>query len=151
MLNNRIPPPLVLLATLIAMWGIAAFTVRIDIDPYLRYGLAGFFFVVALAFAGPAVAAFRRAGTTINPVHIDQASMLVTSGVFAWTRNPMYVGMSWLLLAWAFCLSAPWSLAGLFFFVLFITRFQIMPEERAMERNFGAAYEDYKARVRRWL
>jgi protein-S-isoprenylcysteine O-methyltransferase Ste14 len=56
-----------------------------------------------------------------------------------------------LLLSWAVHLATPWSIVGPLFFVLYITRLQIVPEERAMAARFGADYLDYKKRVRRWL
>jgi protein-S-isoprenylcysteine O-methyltransferase Ste14 len=95
--------------------------------------------------------AFRRAGTTPDPVHVDRASTLVTTGVYAWTRNPMYVGLTLLLCAWACVLAAPWTAAGPPLFAAYITRFQILPEERALSERFGEAYAAYLRRVRRWI
>ena len=89
--------------------------------------------------------------TPLDPVHIDRASTLVTSGVYRVTRNPMYLGLTVLLLAWAVFLAAPWTLLGPVVFALFISRFQIAPEEHAMREKFGVQYEAYAARVRRWL
>jgi protein-S-isoprenylcysteine O-methyltransferase Ste14 len=81
-----------------------------------------------------------------------QAASMVTSGVYRFTRNPMYLGMFCLLAAWAAWLGrlAP-LLAGLPAFVLYMNRFQIRPEERALEQRFGAAFREYAARVRRWI
>jgi protein-S-isoprenylcysteine O-methyltransferase Ste14 len=95
--------------------------------------------------------ALHRAHTTVNPVHVDQASSIVTNGVYRLTRNPMYVGLALLLTAWAIWLAVPWAFAGPALFGLYIYRFQILPEERAMEAKFGAEYLAYKQRVRRWL
>jgi protein-S-isoprenylcysteine O-methyltransferase Ste14 len=63
----------------------------------------------------------------------------------------MYVGMALLLLAWAVYLSALLSFAGPVIFILYITRFQIQPEERALQGIFGEEFAAYAARVRRWL
>ena len=63
----------------------------------------------------------------------------------------MYVGLASLLVAWAIYLAAPLTLLGPLAFVLYITRFQIIPDERALSRIFGRSYDDYRARVRRWL
>lgn len=63
----------------------------------------------------------------------------------------MYVGMCFLLLAWAVHLSALLPLAGPILFILYMTRFQIKPEERILTKLFGQEYVDYTARVRRWL
>jgi len=150
-LENRIPPPLVMLIVAAAMWGASLQTAPLSINGSLHYGLIAVFFLIAALFGAPAVRAFRRSQTTIDPVHIERASALVTSGIYRLTRNPMYVAMTSLLLSWAAWLATPWSLIGPVFFVLFITRFQILPEERAMTANFGAAYRDYQGRVRRWV
>lgn len=75
----------------------------------------------------------------------------MTSGVYRWSRNPMYVGLTSLLLAWAVWLSAPAVLLGPIVFVLFIIRFQILPEERVMSEKFAPAYTGYQQSVRRWL
>jgi protein-S-isoprenylcysteine O-methyltransferase Ste14 len=107
--------------------------------------------LVALGDQASAIRAFRRANTTVNPVHVERASALVTSGRFARTRNPMYVAMALLLAAWAAWLCQPAPLLGPLVFVLFIARFQIIPEERALAAIFGADYAAYKNRVPRWL
>jgi protein-S-isoprenylcysteine O-methyltransferase Ste14 len=84
-------------------------------------------------------------------VDIEAASTLVTGGVFRYTRNPMYVALTALLLAWTAWLAAPWAAFCPVAFALFITRFQIIPEERVLRAKFGRAYEDYAQRVRRWI
>jgi protein-S-isoprenylcysteine O-methyltransferase Ste14 len=150
MLENRIPPPLAFLATAALMWLLARMTTVIIVPPWPRYLIAALPLIGAL-IAPWAILAFRKAMTTVDPVHIERAATLVTTGPFAITRNPMYLGLTLLLLAWAVILSAPWTLLGPVAFVLLITRFQIIPEERAMLAKFGAAYEEYRRRVRRWI
>jgi len=97
------------------------------------------------------VVSFRRAKTTVNPLRPEASAALVSTGVYSFTRNPMYLGMALVLFAWAAYLSSIWSLVGPVLFALYITRFQIVPEERALERLFGASFAEYKKRVRRWL
>jgi len=63
----------------------------------------------------------------------------------------MYVGLALQLLAWASYLANPLAMVGVPALVLYLTRFQIIPEERILARLFGAAYGAYRARVRRWL
>jgi len=63
----------------------------------------------------------------------------------------MYVGLLCVLVAWAVFLSSAWALLGPVAFVLYITRFQIEPEERALAKLFASEYTDYQAKVRRWL
>lgn len=150
-LENRIPPPLIFLAIAVAMGVVAQVLPPSDLAGTTSLALAIALFLLA-GFAGPpAIARFRRAGTTINPVEIERASVLVTDGIYRWTRNPMYLSMAALLGAIAAYTAQPWLLLGPVIFVLFITRFQILPEERAMQARFGEAYSAYRARVRRWL
>jgi protein-S-isoprenylcysteine O-methyltransferase Ste14 len=108
-------------------------------------------FLLAGIFAFPAVRAFRRARTTVDPVHVDRASAVVTGGIYRVTRNPMYVGLTLLLVAWALWLGGWWVWAGPVALLLWLDRFQIRPEEKAMEARFGEEYLRYKAQVRRWL
>ena len=94
---------------------------------------------------------FARHKTTINPLDPNQSSLVVSSGVFRFTRNPMYLGMLLILLAWADYLDNFMAFGGALFFILYITRFQIQPEERILLSNFSQEYQNYLNSVRRWL
>ena len=107
--------------------------------------------LVGVSLDGIALLHFLRSRTTINPLKPDSVSALVTGGVYRLTRNPMYLGLATLLLAWAIYLGNLAALAGLPLFILYMNRFQIAPEERALEARFGPEYRLYRARVRRWL
>jgi protein-S-isoprenylcysteine O-methyltransferase Ste14 len=150
-LDNRIPPPLVTLATGLIMGGAAAFLPATAMPAIVRFGVLGGVLLVGGIFGARAFAAFGRARTTINPVNIEAASTLVTTGIYSVSRNPMYVGLTALLVALALALSNAWLLLGPLFFVVFTTRFQIIPEERAMLAKFGTDFVAYRQRVRRWL
>lgn len=150
-LDNKIPPPIICLIVAIAMWLTARSSATIDLSNMLRFMLAMPFGVLGIALAALGFRAFGAAETTVNPVKIETASSLVTTGVFRYTRNPMYLGLTSLLVGWAIYLAAPLTLLGPVAFVLYITRFQIIPEERALRRIFGELYDEYCARVRRWL
>jgi len=111
---------------------------------------------VALIVLGIGVAAwglrsFARAGTTPNPVHPGRATRLVTSGPYAFTRNPMYVGDAIALLGVAVWSGSGLSLLALAAFIAFIDRSQIATEEKALLGIFGDEYAAYRKRVRRWL
>ncbi len=121
------------------------------VTPLLRTGLALAAVLASVVFMGPALRAFVQAGTTVDPVNIDRASVLVTDGIYRMTRNPMYVAMALWLVAWALWLGGALVWAGPVFLVLWLDLFQIRPEERAMAAQFGAPYLAYKSRVRRWL
>ena len=94
---------------------------------------------------------FRRSRTTVNPLHPERASSVVTSGIYRYTRNPMYVGIVLVLLGCFVAFGALSGLAGLPIFIAYMNRFQITPEEHALQAKFGREYTDYQARVRRWV
>ena len=150
-LEARIPPPLVALLVAIGMWALApALPVPGETTTErLVAALACVLLGAVTSLAG--VVEFRRSRTTVNPLKPETASSLVNGGVYRLTRNPMYVGFLFVLLGWAVWLWAPWPWLGLPLFKLFLTRFQIVPEERAMEKLFGNAYREYRNQVRRWL
>ena len=150
-LELKLPPALLFVLIAAGMWGLARPTFRLDIASLLKGTLALALFVAAAWIGMAAVAAFRRAGTTASPIRPQKASALVTAGIYRHTRNPMYLALLLLLLAWAAWLAAPWALLGPAVFVAWMTRFQIRPEERALGERFGADYLDYCRRAPRWL
>jgi protein-S-isoprenylcysteine O-methyltransferase Ste14 len=97
------------------------------------------------------VLAFRRAQTTVNPLTPQATSSLVTTGIYRYSRNPMYVGLLFVLAGWGCYLANGLALLVLPLFVASMTRWQIIPEERFMAAKFGAEFEAYKRSVRRWL
>ena len=112
---------------------------------------AGWLFVVAgAAIIVTAMLQFRQAHTTVNPLTPAKTSALVSSGIFGYSRNPMYLGLAVALCGWAVVLGSlsPWFALPLF--VLVIARLQIEPEELVLTTLFGATYTDYCARVGRW-
>ena len=133
------------------MWGLAGLSGAGQAAPSWRLALVALFAGAGIAFDVADLLSFRASRTTVNPLKPERASALVTQGVYRLTRNPMYVGMACLLLAWAAWLWQLLPLLGPAAFVLYITRFQIRPEERALAALFGAEYAAYTARVRRWL
>jgi protein-S-isoprenylcysteine O-methyltransferase Ste14 len=150
-LELKIPPPVVALVCALLMWAAARAMPLPALPAASRLPLA---LVLAVAGVGADLAGlltFLRARTTINPLRPGGATSLVTSGIYRLTRNPMYVGLALQLLAWAAYLGAAAALPLVACFVLYVTRFQIVPEERILAGVFGAAYDEYRARVRRWL
>lgn len=150
-LEHKIPPPIILIFTVIAMWVLARYTIVWHLPSILKLILILFLVAIALFFGPPAIINFRKYKTTIDPVRIDRASKLVITGPFNLSRNPMYVAMLALLFAWLVYLAAPWAVLGPIFFELYILVFQIWPEERAMHDKFGATYLTYTQKVRRWI
>jgi protein-S-isoprenylcysteine O-methyltransferase Ste14 len=150
-LELRVPPPAVGLAIALLMWLAALAT------PSLDFGLPGRgVAVLAIAAGGVCIGAtaflqFRKTNTTVNPMTPEASSALVVAGIFRWTRNPMYLGMLVVLIAWALWLSNALAFIVLPLFVAYLNRFQILPEERALQARFGAEFERYCRSVRRWL
>jgi protein-S-isoprenylcysteine O-methyltransferase Ste14 len=151
-LELRVPPVVVVLACAAAMWLIARALGPSVLRIEARVAIAAALALAGIALAVAGIREFRAARTTVNPMHPEQAAAMVTGGVYRMTRNPMYLGMFCLLAAWAAWLGrvAP-PVVVLPVFVLYMNRFQIQPEERALAQRFGPAFRDYAARVRRWI
>ena len=148
-MNNRIPPPIV---TLIC--GISIYYSKSFFNQFLNFsnnGISLFLLILGLIVFISAVRSFRKQKTTVNPLKPKQASSLVTSGIFRFSRNPMYLGMLIILLS----LSCKFNLIGgmiiSLFFYIFITKFQIIPEEAAMNELFGNEFIVYSNKTRRWI
>lgn len=149
-LETKIPPPIVAVIFGLGMWALATIFPVVDLSS-VRIAAAAVVAIAAAIFALSGIVSFRRAKTTINPVNPENASSLVSSGIYGVSRNPMYVGLALLLVAWAVYLSSLWSLVGVVGFILYVNRFQITPEERTLTTLFGEQFLSYQATVRRWL
>jgi protein-S-isoprenylcysteine O-methyltransferase Ste14 len=150
-LELKIPPPIIAVLIAVTMWGISLITPLLAVSSTYRIPLAMAIAVVGVALALAGNISFRQAKTTVNPLKPEAASSLVSSGIYQLTRNPMYLGMLMVLVAWAAFLSSPWALLGLVAFVIYIDRFQIVPEERVLSQLFGTDYVNYQTKVRRWI
>ena len=107
--------------------------------------------LIGALIAVSGIISFRVAKTTVNPLKPEKASSLIISGPYKHTRNPMYVGIVFALLGWAVFLSNFAAFAGIPLFVVYMNRFQIEPEERALDQLFPHEFPAYRAKVRRWL
>lgn len=150
-LELKVPPVAQVIVTAAAMVGIS------KIAPALKFSLGGStalavgLGVIGLVSGILGVTQFIKAQTTPNPQALEEVSSLVTSGVYQYSRNPMYVGLVLVLFSWALYLSHFLAFVLLPLFILHMTRFQIQPEERMLAQKFGKAYQTYKAKVRRWV
>ena len=150
-LELKVPPLALWAACAVATAALAHFVSAANV-PFPGHRLLAIAALAAgIAVAAAGVAEFRRARTTVNPMAPARASSMVTSGVYRFTRNPMYLGMALALAG----IAAWWaSVAGLAVagaFCGYMTRFQIRPEERALRERFGEEFAAYAARVRRWV
>jgi protein-S-isoprenylcysteine O-methyltransferase Ste14 len=150
-LDNKVPPPAVALLVAAMMWHLSTYEPALSLSAEMSEILILFLVIVGVSFDVCGLLAFRQLKTTINPMSPNKTSALVTGGIYRLSRNPMYVGLFLFLMAWAIQLSMLWPFIGPVLFVIYITRFQITPEERVMESKFGDEYSIYKNKVRRWL
>ncbi|OUR66375.1 hypothetical protein A9Q73_07285 [Bermanella sp. 47_1433_sub80_T6] len=156
-LELKIPPPLVMVVS-----GLLAFFISGRSGTFLMEQVNSgdfvgnvlwplIFLALGIAIAVSGVREFARHNTTINPLNPNQSSSVVNSGIFRLSRNPMYLGMLLVLIAWADYLDNLLGFSGAVIFMLYITRFQILPEERILLDNFGEDFQTYLNSVRRWL
>lgn len=149
MIQNKIPPPIVTL-----FFGLCIYFSR---DYFLSYEyklldiLSYMCYFIGLCILILAVNSFKKQSTTVNPIKIENASSLVTSGVFEYSRNPMYLGMALILLGLASMFNLIGGILFTLLFTIYITKFQIKPEEEVMEKLFGEDFLKYKQNVRMWL
>ena len=148
-MNNRIPPPIV---TFIC--GISIYYSKTFFNQFLNFsnnGISLFLLILGLIIFISAVRSFREQKTTVNPLKPKQASSLVTSGIFSFSRNPMYLGMLIILLSISFKFNLLGGIIISLLFFIFITKFQIYPEEEAMNELFGDKFTQYSNTTRRWI
>lgn len=150
-LDLAVPP--VLVAVLLVLFGWLAAALLPAANFNLRWGVAAAagIAVAVLCIAAGGVIAFRRARTTVNPIKVGTSTALVVTGVYRFTRNPMYLGFLLFLLSAALLLGNAVAFLMLPAFVAYMNRFQIAPEEAALKSLFGADYEAYQSRTRRWV
>ena len=148
-MNNKIPPPIL---TLIS--GLAIYFSR-DLFPNHHGIILDVFSALLLIFGiiiiRSAFLLFKNHKTTINPLNLTKTSLIVNTGVFKYTRNPMYLGMVFILLSVALKFNIYGGLIVIFIFFSFITKFQIIPEETILERLFGKEFIEYKKKTKRWI
>ncbi len=149
-LELKLPPPAITALAALLIYGgdrVSPAGLRVSIDVFWALVVLG----VALLIGFMAVGHFFKVGTTPHPHCPEKSSCLVAHGIYRYSRNPMYLALLLVLVAWSLYLGWVLSPLGWGLFVLWITRFQIRPEERILERIFEDEYRAYCRRVRRWL
>jgi protein-S-isoprenylcysteine O-methyltransferase Ste14 len=147
----RIRPPLVYLAAVIA-GGLVhelVLPLRIALPAGLRLALAAAAALLGALLVANAIGHFRRTGQ--NPKPWRSTPEIISTGVYRFTRNPMYVGMALLQAGIGLVWANGWILALIPVVLAVVQRTAIRHEEAYLERKFGEAYLDYKRSVRRWL
>lgn len=146
----KLPPPLVLLVTLGGMYLLSVYWPLWVFSFTGQYALVWILGLIGSLPGLAGIVAFARARTTVNPHKPHKASRLVTSGIYRFSRNPMYLGLLvWLIAAFVY-LSAISAVIMIPLFILYMNNFQIEPEEDVLEAMFGDEYREYCRKVRRW-
>ena len=150
-LELKIPPVAVVVIVAGIMWFATLASPEQIFEFPGRRSLAAVLFTAALGVGIRGVSIFRRHRTTVNPTTPEAATAIVTTDIYAMTRNPMYLALALILAAWGLFLGNYLGLLGVPLFVAYMNIFQIAPEERALADKFGAPYDAYRRSVRRWI
>ncbi|MEE9447431.1 MAG: isoprenylcysteine carboxylmethyltransferase family protein [Arenicellales bacterium] len=150
-LEHKIPPPVYGLFTGLLIWMLNKWLPSLEIIPSNIQTLGWFILAFGVSIDIISLAQFHQNKTTLNPLKPDNASTIVATGMYRFSRNPMYLGMLIALIGWAVQMGNIAGFACLPLFVWIITQMQILPEERILKEKFGASYVDYLKRVRRWI
>jgi protein-S-isoprenylcysteine O-methyltransferase Ste14 len=147
--KRRIIPPVYFVVSLVAMLALHRwFPIVRVLGPPLSYA-GGVLIALGVAIAATAATAFRGAGTPVVP--FERSTALVTTGLYRFTRNPMYLGLTTVLVGAAVLCGTVGAVLPIPVFVWVITTRFVAGEERFLEEIFGEAYAAYRRRVRRWL
>ena len=147
----KVPPALTLLIFGISMYVLDRFLPVGEFDFFGRRAMTFAMFVMGFLILMIAIVQFLRSKTTVDPMHPEKTSQLVTSGIFNYSRNPMYLGMLMFLIGWGLYLGNAFNTIIAAGFVYFMNHFQILPEEQALREKYGKVYQLYCKAVRRWF
>ena len=147
----KVPPVIVFVVSAVLLRLIQSITSDFHLTiPFGQY-IALFTLSAGIAIALAGVIEFSKHKTTVDPTKPGKASSMVTSGIYRYTRNPMYLGMVVVLFGGVIYYGNPFTILALLFLVWYLTQFQIKPEEEILKENFGKPYTDYMKRVGRWV
>ncbi|WP_350285497.1 isoprenylcysteine carboxylmethyltransferase family protein [uncultured Croceitalea sp.] len=147
----RLPPIVVFLIFAVFMFMLARFLPFGEFDFFGRMGLMYIVWGLAVVLVLLALIKFKRAKTTVDPTRPSNASSLVISGIYSYTRNPMYLAMLLVLIGFGLKLGNAFNTMTAAGFVYYMNHFQIKPEEEALTERFGKNYKLYCKAVRRWF
>ena len=148
-MSNKIPPPVITLIGALLIYYSSPFFPHLTLAAFNVLPILSL--VSGIAVIVFAIKSFKDYKTTINPLKPETASLLVTNGVFKYTRNPMYLGLLLILIYLSLIFNVVGGCLVSLGFIIYIAKFQIIPEEVAMEKLFGNQFLEYKQQVRRWI
>jgi protein-S-isoprenylcysteine O-methyltransferase Ste14 len=142
-------PPFIFLAAILVGFVVDSFIPAPFVPEAYDFQTGLVLIILSLALTIWAARTFKEAGTNVD---VRQPALkIVTTGPFAYSRNPMYLGMALITVGFAVWLNTLWILAALAVALVFLHSGVIMREEAYLEKKFGKQYLDYKTRVGRWL
>ncbi|WP_299472051.1 isoprenylcysteine carboxylmethyltransferase family protein [uncultured Roseibium sp.] len=147
----KVPPPLILVVAVVFTFAAASWFPGLTFEFPGQFVLAAILFFLGLVPDILALLTFVRRKTTVNPMAPEETSALVTDGIYRISRNPMYLGLLFLLIAASLYFSSFVSILIIPAFIAYLTEFQIKPEEEILREKFGEPYENYLRKVRRWV
>ena len=148
-METKIPPPIVTLVFGLSIYFSRGIFQVVEIKYSFYFGIL--LLVLGFVILISAVRLFRKDKTTVNPLSPEQATKLVTDGIFKYSRNPMYLGMAVVLSSIAVFFNLLGGIILIALFCAYITKFQIIPEERAMSDLFSDDFDKYIKETRRWI
>ena len=147
----KVPPPLVFLLFLLTMYLLATVLPVGHFDFFGRTVLLLFLSALGFLVAVVAVWQFYSQRTTISPHKIEKTNRLVTTGIYQYSRNPMYLALLLILIGGGLYLQNAFNALLVGGFVYYMNHFQIFPEEEMLKAKFGREYQLYQKAVRRWF
>ncbi len=147
----KVPPALVFLFFGFLMWAVGAWLPFGAFEFFGQFWLMVALLIGAVLIAGIALIQFFLSRTTIDPIHPLKSTTLVTTGIYQFSRNPMYLALLMILLAWGIWLGNAFNTLTAAGFVYYMNAFQIRPEEKHLRELFGTEYKQYCTMVRRWF
>ena len=148
-MKTKIPPPIIALVCIVVNYFSTHLINPIKFPNIEIFG--GLVLLLGLVSAILAIRLFRKNKTTVNPLCPEETTTLVTTGIFTITRNPMYLGLVFVISSTILFFGSWFGIIILMFFIWYINQFQIIPEEEAMEKLFDNKYNEYRQKVRRWI
>ena len=145
----RLPPPLIFLGfLLLGLWYDSPWFEGRMAEIWMT-AAGGVVAALGLALMLTSIARFKKVGSNVEPW--KPTTTIITTGVYGYSRNPIYLGMALAHGGLAICGGSLAALATVVFSVLVTRTYVIAREERYLEAKFGSVYSDYKKRVRRWI
>ena len=148
-ISPMVHPPVVALMFIVIAYFFGRFTPLPFVAPLILQYVGLIMTFVGFLLGIGAFIEFRKARTTLDP-H-GSAKQLVTSGIYRFTRNPIYLGFLLMVIGLPLNSGLYWGIVVAPFYILLMNRLVIEREEAYLEKKFGKIYTSYKSQVRRWL